>query len=84
MICRVEDCIDPATTNIIHHHHLEYDDKKFNADREDENHCVLTICQTQDWTNKETAIRHTQISYPRSASVAMYYCDYPEGRYHIL
>jgi hypothetical protein len=44
MLCCIKDCIDPATSNIIHHHHHEYD-KKCDADREDKNHCVLTICQ---------------------------------------
>ena len=85
MICCVKDCIDPATTNIIHHHHLEYDEKKCDADREDENHCVLTICQSHKigLTEKQQSVI---LRYPtaRSTSVAMYYCDYPKGRYHVL
>jgi hypothetical protein len=44
MLCCIKDCIDPATSNIIHHHHHEYD-KKCDADGEDKNYCVLTICQ---------------------------------------
>ena len=87
MICCVVDCIDPGVCGIIHHHHSDDNDtdKKCQIEREDENHCMLTICQRHK--KKLTAIEGSiKLRYrtPRSTAVAMYYCDYPQGRYHVL
>ena len=84
MICCVVDCIDPGVCGIIHHHHND-DVKKCQIEREDENHCMLTICQRHK--KQLTAIEGSiKLRYrtPRSTAVAMYYCDYPQGRYHVL
>jgi hypothetical protein len=82
MLCCVTDCIDPGICGIIHHHHL---DGKCQVEREDENHCMLTICQRHKdkLTAKEGSIK-LRYRTPRSTAVAMYYCDYPQGRYHVL
>ena len=47
--------------------------------REDENLCVLTICQRHKigLTEKQQTVILRYIT-PRSTAVAMYYCDYPK------
>jgi hypothetical protein len=84
MLCCIQDSIDPAASNVIHHHHNVYD-KKCEVGRENENHCVLTICQRHKigLTEKQQAVT-LRYSTPKTTAVAMYYCKFPKGCYRIL
>ena len=89
LICCVVDWIDLGVCGIIHHHHSDDNDtdKKCQIEREDENHCMLTICQRhKDKLTAKEGGGSIKLRYrtPRSTAVAMYYCNYPQGRYHVL
>jgi hypothetical protein len=84
MICYIKDCIDPATTYIMHCHHDD-PDKKCKVDREDENHCAYTICQRHmvQLKDKQQQIR-LRHNTQRVTFVAMHQCQYHNGRFRFI